>query len=489
MVINNLKTVYEQNIDNANLAYVRNVLKEVVQNYVLNFIYNSKEYKDLIFTGGTCLRKFYNLNRLSEDLDFDYEGELDLEKLQNDLKDYFTKKLGVKNVSFKVKNYTIFMKLPILREVGFAGPNDSEILMVRIDFAAKRPSKPETEYKEFIYNGFSFIGRLYNFKSLFLNKTDAFLNRVFKRGDEQKTDFKGRDAFDMNFLTSLLLVLTILTFPSSALAQRVTVSPSPEPTTVASPEATELPRIDITQKTEEVIGPLETLIRAQEINNVWPFNPIKHAIKNAVESGVPANTIVLLLLLPIVATVMAASRQIVGIRGFGIFLPAALSIAFVAIGPILGILLFMAIVVISTSVRLITRKLKLKLQYLPRMALILWFVSFGILGILFASPMINYPALKNVSIFPVLVLTLLTEDFTRIQLGKSFKTAIGLTNQTLILAFISYAFLTYQPFRTLVLLNPEIALLVTFVINIVLGKYVGLRFMEYLRFRKLIKLK
>lgn len=291
------------------------------------------------------------------------------------------------------------------------------------------------------------------------------------------------------FLALTIFLFSLLIFVQPVIAQ-LNATSSASPLASEEPVVTEpAVRVDITQKTEEVIGPLETLIRAQEINNIWPFNPIKFAIKNAVESGVPANTIVLLLLLPIVATVMAASRQIVGIRGFGIFLPAALSIAFVAIGPILGILLFMAIVVISTSVRLITRKFKLKLQYLPRMALILWFVSFGILGILFASPMINYPALKNVSIFPVLVLTLLTEDFTRIQLGKSFKTAIRLTNQTLILAFISYIFLTYPPFRTFVLLNPEIALLVTFVINIVLGKYVGLRFMEYLRFRKLIKLK
>ncbi|WKZ25595.1 MAG: 7TM domain-containing protein [bacterium] len=293
----------------------------------------------------------------------------------------------------------------------------------------------------------------------------------------------------MKFLTSLVLALTILSSSSSVLAQGTTISPSPEATAIVSPEATEIPRVDITQKSEEVTGPLETLIRDQRIGNVWPFNPIKYAIKNAVESGVPANTIVLLLLLPIVATVMAATRQIIGIRGFGIFLPAALSIAFVAIGPILGILLFMAIVVISTSVRLITRKLKLKLQYLPRMALILWFVSFGILGILFASPLINYPALKNVSIFPVLILTLLTEDFTRIQLGKSFKTAIRLTTQTLFLAIISYVFLTYQPFRSYVLLNPEIVLISTFLINIVLGKYVGLRFMEYLRFQKLISSK
>jgi len=274
-------------------------------------------------------------------------------------------------------------------------------------------------------------------------------------------------------------------------------SPSPKASDFASPvatvsatiEPTEAPRVDITQKTEEVVGPLEKLIKDQQINNIWPFNPIKFAIKNAVNSGVPANTIVLLLLLPIVATVIAGTRQIIGIRGFGIFLPAALSITFVAIGPILGILLFMAIVVISTTVRIVTRKLKLKLQYLPRMALILWFVSFGILGILFASPRLNYQPLLNVSIFPVLVLTLLVEDFTKIQLGKSFKTAITLTTQTLILSLISYLFLTYQLFQKLVLLNPEIALLSTFTIDIILGKYLGLRFMEYYRFRKLINAK
>ena len=223
------------------------------------------------------------------------------------------------------------------------------------------------------------------------------------------------------------------------------------------------------------------------MNPIFAGGPIYNAIVSSINSGVPENTIVLLLLLPVVATVIAGIRQIVGIRGFGIFLPAALSITFVAIGPVLGILLFIAIVVISTVVRLITRKLKLKLQYLPRMALILWFVSLGILGILFTAPMINYLPLLNVSIFPVLVLTLLVEDFTKIQLGKSFKTAMSLAGQTLVLALISYVFLTYHPFQQFVLLNPEIALITTFVINIILGKYLGLRFMEYIRFRKLIK--
>ncbi len=288
---------------------------------------------------------------------------------------------------------------------------------------------------------------------------------------------------------AVLLVLTFLIFPKPVVAKTPEPSVSPIATVSATITPSEAPRVDITQKTEEVVGPLEKLIQDQQMGSIWPFNPVKFAIKNSVNSGVPANTIVLLLLLPIVATVIAATRTIIGIRGFGIFLPAALSITFVAIGPILGILLFMAIVIISTTVRIVTRKLKLKLQYLPRMALILWFVSFGILGILFASPFIQYGPLLNVSIFPVLVLTLLVEDFTRIQLGKSFKTAIGLTYQTLLLSLISYLFLTYSPFQKMVLLNPEISLATTFIVDIILGKYLGLRFMEYYRFRKLINSK
>jgi len=152
----------------------------------------------------------------------------------------------------------------------------------------------------------------------------------------------------------------------------------------------------------------------------------------------------------------------------------------------LGILLFITIVVISTAVRILSAKLKLRLLYLPRMALILWFVSFGILGILFASPLIKYTPLLNVSIFPVLVLTLLTEDFTRIQIGKSAKTAVGITYQTLLLSLISYFFLTSPLLQRYVLLNPEVSLIAAFIFDLILGRYVGLRFLEHLRFRKLI---
>ncbi len=285
------------------------------------------------------------------------------------------------------------------------------------------------------------------------------------------------------FITTLVLTFAVVT---NVLAQ------SPFPTDTASPSAgletepSPTPRPDLTQTTEETVGPLEKLLAEQSLGPVWPTNPIKYAIRASVEAGVPPNTIVLLLLLPVIAAIIAAARHIIGIRGFGIFLPAALSIVFVATGPVVGIILFLIIVAVSTTTRLILRKLKIKLQYLPRMALLLLFVVMGVLGVLFATPVIKQPDLTNVSIFPVLVLVLLAEDFSKVQIGKSAKTAINLTTETLILSLASYVFLTLKPLQEFALLNPEILLLSVAIFDFFLGKYVGLRFVEFWRFRKLI---
>lgn len=286
----------------------------------------------------------------------------------------------------------------------------------------------------------------------------------------------------------LSLLLLMLAFPGLSYAQgKVTLSPSPTPSLEAEATPTLTPTPDLTQKTEETLGPLEELLKNQQLGPVWPLNPIKYAIRSAVDAGIPVNMIVLLLLLPIVATVIASARHLIGFRGFGIFLPASLSVVFVATGPIVGIALFLLIISVSWFARFILKKLKVKLQYLPKAALLLWAVSFGVLALMLFSPVYKIPGIENVSIFPVLILALLAEDFMRIQLGKSFKTAFSLTTETIILALISYFVLTFEFVREFALLNPEKLLLGVLIVDFVLGKYVGLRVFEIWRFRKLIK--
>ena len=299
----------------------------------------------------------------------------------------------------------------------------------------------------------------------------------------------------MKYISTLFLLAVFcvaLNIPEVSFAQgRVVSSPTPtleataSATVIEKVEPTEAPRPDLTQKTKESVEPLKRLLDEQELGSTY-INPVKYAIRAAVDAGVPPNTIVLLLLLPGVATLIAAARHLVGLRGFGIFLPAALAVTFIATGPVVGIGLFLLIVIVSTFSRIVLRRTKIKLQYLPRMAIILLFVVMGILALLFTAPLINSMALVNVSIFPVLILVLLAEDFSKVQLGKSASVAINLTTETLILSLISYVFLTLKMVQELALLRPELWLISIFAIDITLGKYSGLRVMEYIRFRKLI---
>lgn len=230
---------------------------------------------------------------------------------------------------------------------------------------------------------------------------------------------------------------------------------------------------------------LLTDLSGQDPGFLWK-NPLKHAIRLAVSSGISVETIVLLLLLPSVASVVAAARQLVGLRGFGIFLPASLAVVFLATGPVVGIGLFLVIVTVSTLFRLLVRRLKIKFQYLPRMALTLWVVSIGVLGILFLAPLLQGLSIPEVSIFPVLIMILLAEDFTKVQMGKSIGVAISLTTETVVLGLVLFGILSLSSVQRWALLNPELAILVPFVFDVFLGQYVGLRLLELWRLRKLI---
>ena len=47
-----------------------NFLKEYLHYFVLDYIYGSK-FKSMVFYGGSALRMFFDLPRLSEDVDFE----------------------------------------------------------------------------------------------------------------------------------------------------------------------------------------------------------------------------------------------------------------------------------------------------------------------------------------------------------------------------------------------------------------------------------
>ena len=240
---------------------------------------------------------------------------------------------------------------------------------------------------------------------------------------------------------------------------------------------------DITETGGKAKGKLEQYLAENPIGPLKFTNILQHAIRLAVELGVPANTIVLIFLFPLVMAIIAAFRHLFGLRGFGIFVPAILAVALVATGIVVGLGLFVIILLVATSARMLTRRLKL--QYIPRMALIMWFVSLGVFGTLLLASVLGFSEAIVLSIFPILILILLAENFIEVQLSKSRREAIKVTGESLIMAVFASVIVSLEVVQKVVLLYPEIFVLLVAVFNIFVGKYVGLRFLEILKFREL----
>ncbi|MFH1388491.1 MAG: nucleotidyl transferase AbiEii/AbiGii toxin family protein [Patescibacteria group bacterium] len=204
----NIKSDIEKTIaitQSSNNFYLRNLVKEILQNYTLNFIYNSN-YRDLIFTGGTCLRKVYGLNRLSEDLDFDFTSNFSIQKFSSDIRKYFVTSLKLKGVTTSISNKenTVLVKFPW--ETLFDNRKEkiaSTVIFLRCDFSKIQGKKYQTEVNLITAGSFSFFVKSYDLPTLFANKIFAFLERSFFRGSLQKYPFKGRDIYDLFWLINL----------------------------------------------------------------------------------------------------------------------------------------------------------------------------------------------------------------------------------------------------------------------------------------------
>ena len=292
------------------------------------------------------------------------------------------------------------------------------------------------------------------------------------------------------FLSSSMLV--VLTPP--VLAQTSTESTiSAEIDSISTRSAQQSsPREDITlppqnreENTTEQAPKTGLSLVAEELPESFSLvQPLRWSLRQAVDRGVPANILVLLILFPMTAALVALFRHVIGLEGFGIYTPAAMAIAFVSMGFIRGLFLF-AIVLISTTIGRAWVQ-TLKLQYLPRASLVLWFVSLIMLGVMVVSPFIPISNLSAVGIFPLLILVLLGEQFMSVQGSLNLRRAIEMTIETIILASISALLLRTFQVQAFVLRLPELALLLTLGVNLLVGKYTGLRLTEMFRFHSLL---
>lgn len=196
--------------------------------------------------------------------------------------------------------------------------------------------------------------------------------------------------------------------------------------------------------------------------------------------GISLSLLKVILLLPLGAMIVAIARNVIGLKTFGVFLPALIAVAVTGTGLLWGLASFVMVIVVVSLMHFPLERMGL--LYTPKLVIMLVtvvvsFLLLSIIGIAF-----DYTELAYVAMFPVVVITITAERFARQIMEDGYMKALGVTIQTLIVVVIAYFSMSSRTMEAIFLAYPELFLCIIGCM-IILGRWVGLRILEYKRFK------
>jgi len=190
-----------------------------------------------------------------------------------------------------------------------------------------------------------------------------------------------------------------------------------------------------------------------------------------------------ILMLPVGALVVVIFRNVIGLPTFGTFLPALIAAAANETGAAWGLLGVLIIVTVVGGARWSMQRLGL--LHSPTLAILLAVVAFTILGIAMGAEALHVPRLARVTMFPLAVMAITAERFYLALAEHGTRKAGKELAGTLVVMLACHVVMGSLALQVLLIGFPEV-LLAVIALDLYLGRWVGVRLSEYLRFRSLI---
>lgn len=225
------------------------------------------------------------------------------------------------------------------------------------------------------------------------------------------------------------------------------------------------------------------LVLNTEDSQIQIWNFLSQIVGQMISKGISHEMILYLLMLPVIATLIAFFRQVIGFSTAGVYAPAILTLALVFAGLLNGLAILAVVVLSSLLVRFILRKRRL--LFTPKIALNISSVALFVFLALYIASMFELGRVATLSILPILILITLAEKITAVDGSKNAKQVIKLFGEITLVALICYFVVEWRSFQIFMLAYPELVFVFVF-LNYLLGRWTGLRFFEYFRFRELI---
>ena len=199
--------------------------------------------------------------------------------------------------------------------------------------------------------------------------------------------------------------------------------------------------------------------------------------------GLPFSLLRTLLMLPIGALIVVLFRNVIGLPTFGTFLPALLAAAAGQTGlgwGLTGVLIVMAVVALVRAAMQ-----RLQLLHSPMLAILLACVVITMLTTSLLAEGAGQTHLARLSFFPIAVLAIAAERFYLALSEQDATSALRDLTGTIVVVTACYVLMNSLALQILLSGFPEILLYVV-AANIYLGRWIGVRVSEYVRFRRLL---
>ncbi|MEI7604042.1 MAG: 7TM domain-containing protein [bacterium] len=203
------------------------------------------------------------------------------------------------------------------------------------------------------------------------------------------------------------------------------------------------------------------------------------------DKAIAEQTLILILMLPIIAMLVVSARHILGLKSFGMYVPIIATYALATLGFKIGLVLILYLAAIGLVTRYSISILRI--HYLSRLSLVIGVSTIASLVFIYIltiiDPLAAYAQQGALSI--VLVISF-AETFVSTEIQKGSRTALYLFAETIVIAVLGSLLIRWDFMRNLLLDFPYI-IIVTILLNVIIGKWKGLRLSEMWRFRTIKK--
>lgn len=218
-------------------------------------------------------------------------------------------------------------------------------------------------------------------------------------------------------------------------------------------------------------------------------------IQYLIRSGISEYTILMLLFLPVVTVLITIARYVVGWRTINIYTTLLLSYALFDLGYIrkgsidyASTIFYGSLFVAITSVIAITVHSWLhsvRLHYLSKVSIVTSFATVGVFALLYASTLIKEVSTNDINPLTILLFIISIEALVKSYVRHGMKKAINLMLMTIVLTSCIFILMSQEFLQNALIDYPELSLLMI-VASFVVGKWRGLKLVEYVRFRNIL---